>query len=60
MSETQKIMIAREEGGTWEIIPIHSIVIHGMRWDAKNEEWADYPFTVEDIEANQGNEGWWK
>jgi hypothetical protein len=25
---TDKIMIAREEGGVWEIIPIHSIVTH--------------------------------
>jgi hypothetical protein len=53
VSPTEKIMIARQEGGDWEIIPIHSIVIQGKRWDAFNRRWSDYDFTPEQIEENQ-------
>jgi hypothetical protein len=56
MSSAAKIMITRREGEDWDIIPIHSIVIQGMRWDALNERWAAYPYTVEEIEENQRND----
>jgi hypothetical protein len=43
-------MFTREEGGSWEVVPIHSIVFNGKRWDVISQTWTDYAWTPEYFE----------
>ena len=38
----ERIMVTDHEGGDWFILPVHSIVLDGMRWDAVSRKWSIY------------------
>lgn len=56
--KTAMVMLARHEGGDWEIIEVHSFVTpDGHRWDAVSGWTGPYPYKPAEIAANQAKAG---